>query len=86
MLEGVTRGFVLELAATLGVPVELRAPRLGEIETFDEAFLTSASRNCIPVIAAEARRVGSGAPGPVTAALRRAYDEMARREARPPLS
>jgi hypothetical protein len=85
MLEGVTRGFILELAGALGIRVELQAPKLTEVGQFDEAFLTSASRNCIPVVSVEGRRVGGGRPGPVTAALRGAYHAMAQREAAPPL-
>lgn len=85
MLEGVTRGFVLELAEAMAISVELRAPKLADIGGLDEAFLTSASRNCIPVVGVEGRPVGAGRPGPLTAALRRAYQEMAQREAAPPL-
>ncbi len=86
MLEGVTRSFILELAAAAGILVELRSPRLDELPELDEAFLTSASRNCIPVVTVEGLHVGGGRPGPVTAQLRRAYQELAAREARPALA
>lgn len=82
VLEGITRGMVLELAPEV-LPVELRAPRLQEIPAFEEAFITSSSRGIVPVVVINEQVIGNGRPGPVTAELRRRYEEQVRREAVP---
>lgn len=83
VLEGITRGLVLRLAAERGLEVELRAPRIDELTGWDEAFLSSSSRGIVPIVTIDGRPVGAGTPGPITNALRRALDELAEREARP---
>jgi len=65
ILPGITRGVVLELAAAVGVPVELRAPLTAELGGFDEIFLTSSVRGLAPVVAVDGVEVGSGRPGPL---------------------
>lgn len=83
VLEGITRGMVLELAPEV-LPVELRAPRLREIPAFQEAFITSSSRGIVPVVVINEQVIGDGRPGPITAELRRRYEAQVRREAAPP--
>jgi len=39
----------------------------------DEAFITSSIREVMPVVSADGRTIGSGAPGPVTGRLREGY-------------
>lgn len=48
MLKGITRGKVLELAKEL-LPVEERPVHLGEIRTASEAFVTSTTKQILPV-------------------------------------
>ena len=76
-LEGITRGTVLELAGRMGLEVvEGLLPR-SEIENADEMFLTSTTREIVPIVRvndnAGGRIVGNGKPGPVTRALRDSY-------------
>ena len=76
-LEGITRGTVLELARRIGMEVvEGLLPR-SEIEYADEMFLTSTTREIVPIVrindTAGDRMVGVGKPGPVTRALRESY-------------
>jgi len=82
ILAGVTRGLVLELARREGVTaveVPLSAAELGAME---ELFITSTSREILPVTRLGPGTVGDGRPGRVTrllhAAFRRAADEVAR--------
>jgi branched-chain amino acid aminotransferase len=71
-LEGVTEGVMLQLAAELGLPVEFAPLPLGEVPTWDEAFITSTNRRIIPI-----RRIDDVAlpasPGPVTRQLMAAF-------------
>ncbi|MEM7306101.1 MAG: aminotransferase class IV [Planctomycetota bacterium] len=84
MLGGIQRGIFLELAEREGVPVELVAPRLDDIERLDEMFLTSSSRAAVPIVEVEGQTVGSGRPGPVLHRLLAAYATVTA-EARPAL-
>lgn len=83
-LGGVTRGLVLALAARL-VTVRLEPVRRAELPQVSEAFLTSVSRGVLPVTRVDSRSIGAGTPGPVSRALARALEELAQREALPPL-
>jgi branched-chain amino acid aminotransferase len=80
VLEGITRRIVFELAAELGVPVALEPVRLADVGELDEAFLTSSTREVVPV-----SRIGEVpvALGPVAEKLRRAYQAYAARHAAP---
>jgi len=72
-LEGITQGTVLALARNSGLDVVegLLHPR--GIEQADEMFLTSTTREVVPIVRVDGRPVASGAPGPVTRGLRAAY-------------
>jgi len=72
-LEGITQGTVLALARNSGLEVVegLLHPR--EIAQADEMFLTSTTREVVPIVRVDGRPVASGAPGPVTLGLRAAY-------------
>jgi branched-chain amino acid aminotransferase len=77
ILEGVTRGLVLRLAAAEAVPVDEVALEPHDLERADEVFLTSTAREILPVVAVGARTVGAGRPGPVTHHLHRAFRRLA---------
>jgi branched-chain amino acid aminotransferase len=85
VLEGITRRFVLEIAASLAVPIVLEAVALPRIADFDEAFLSSASRGIVPIVRLAGVQVGKGTPGPLFRRLRAAYEERVLAEARPAL-
>jgi D-alanine transaminase len=68
---------MLEVAEEV-VGVEFRAPQVEEIDTFDEAFLTSASRGIIPVISIDGVTVGRGVPDGMTRILIEHYNQRAR--------
>ncbi len=78
-LAGVTRSLVLEVAESL-MPVELRAVRRDDLPRVDEAFLTSVSREVLPVVRIDDRPVGDGRPGPKTKAIVQAFADLVRRE------
>lgn len=73
ILPGVTRRAVLALAQEMGFKVVERAFSLAEAGAAREAFLTSATNFVMPVTQIDARIIADGVPGPVSAALRRAY-------------
>ncbi len=80
-LPGVTRSMVLEIAGAL-VPRRAGALRKDEIERTDEAFITSVSREILPVVAIDAVTIGDGRPGPVTTQVIARFREIVQQEAR----
>lgn len=69
ILEGINRKTVLELAHEMGIPTEEREIDLTELYVADEVFACGTSSFIAPVIEIDARRVGTGARGPVTARI-----------------
>jgi branched-chain amino acid aminotransferase len=77
LLPGITREFLFEVGADAGVPVREQVLRDPDLFGADEAFLTSTTREIVPVVAVDDRTVGDGRPGPVTKALLQKFRQMA---------
>ncbi|GAB6044380.1 D-amino acid aminotransferase [Endothiovibrio diazotrophicus] len=65
LLPGVTRDLVLELARAAGLPCEERAVAEAELKTADELWITSSTKEILPVTRLDGQPVGDGAPGPL---------------------
>jgi branched-chain amino acid aminotransferase len=77
VLDGITRGIVLSLAANLGLSVEERNIDLFDAYTADEAFLTSTSLCICPVHSVNGTVVNDGVvPGPMTKQLMGAFSDL----------
>lgn len=83
ILPGVTRQVVLEIARRLRIPVRERPIPERDLERAEEAFLTNALVEVLPVVRAGRRRIGSGRVGEVTQAVGRAYPETVSAEVGP---
>jgi D-alanine transaminase len=57
--------------------LEERAFKVAEALAAAEAFVTSASQIVLPVVRIDGRPIGTGAPGPIAAALRREFHRHA---------
>ena len=79
-LLGVTRSLVLEVAEGL-MPVERRAIGRGDLPAVAEAFVTSVSREVLPVVRIDGRPVGEGRVGARTRAIRDGLAALVHREA-----
>lgn len=75
ILHGVTRAFVLELAAELDIGVEERPFSLPELYAADEVFFTGTTTEVRPTVTVDGDRIASGKPGPVARALYAKYVE-----------
>src|ERR1700704_1885053 len=77
LLAGITREFLFEVGAEAGIPV--REAVLGDDDLFDadESFLTSTTREVVPIVRVDDRTIGNGNPGPVTRALLEGYRRKA---------
>lgn len=81
ILAGITRDLVLDVARGLGLPVREEDFALDALRSADEAFLTSTTREVLPIRTIDGTPVGSGRPGPVTLRLLAAFREHAARMA-----
>ena len=75
VLMGITRNVVLELARGV-FPIEERPISLAELPHVDEAFITSSSKEIMPVIRIDDLIIGDGTPGRRTYALEQRFIEM----------
>jgi branched-chain amino acid aminotransferase len=73
IVEGITRGVVLELARGMGLEVIEGMFPQNRIDYADEMLLTSTTREVVPIVRVDGRTVGSGKPGPVAEALLKSY-------------
>jgi branched-chain amino acid aminotransferase len=80
VLPGVTRSILLELAQGL-VPLRLEAVRRAQLGELSEAFVTSVSREILPVVEIDETVLGDGQPGPVARELMRRFTALVEREA-----
>ena len=81
ILHGITRAAVLRFAREAQMEVEERSFTVAEAMAADEAFITSASAFVMPIVEIDAKPIGTGKPGPITARLREIYLDEARKAA-----
>lgn len=76
LLPGITRQVILELAASIGIPILESPLPASEICRQDEAILSATTLEVTPLTRVDGHPVGSGVPGPVTQRLYQAFQEM----------
>ena len=80
MLTGITYDVVLELAAAHGLPAEVRDIADAEVRAADELWLTSSTKEVLPIVALDGRPVGhgenAGKPGPVFGKMHGWYQDF----------
>ena len=79
LLPGITREFLFEVGAEHGIPVREAVLRDDDLLGADEAFLTSTTREVVPIVRVDDRTIGSGVPGRITLELLRRFREKADR-------
>ena len=73
LLPGITRQTILEVAKKLKLTIEERAFTIAEVQSANEAFISSAATLILPVIEINNHTIGSGNIGPITKILRETY-------------
>lgn len=73
VLEGITRGAVIDLCRREGMPIEVRPVTVAEFRDADEIFATSTAGGVMPVTRLDGRILGNGAPGALTSRIRDLY-------------
>jgi len=69
LLPGITLEFLFEVGDQLGISVREQVLRDNDLFGADEAFLTSTTREVVPIVTVDDRKIGPGTPGPITRAL-----------------
>jgi len=69
ILHGVTRGYLLECAARLGIPCREVHFSRSEMLAADEVFITSTTMNVMPVTSIDGSAIGDGKPGTIAERL-----------------
>lgn len=72
VLAGVSRMIVFAICEAI-VPLRRQPANISDFDRFDEVFLSSSSRGLIPVVELDGKPIGDGRVGPITSALRKAY-------------
>jgi len=82
-LQGVTRDSVLEIARDLGLETAEGFLTRYDLYTAEECLMTGTGAEIVPVVRIDGRRIGTGAPGPVTARLREGFAALCYRDGVP---
>lgn len=73
ILPGITRAVVLEIAGSLGIPVDERPFTEAELMQADELFLAGTTADVMPIVKVNDQTIGSGKPGEITMRLYREF-------------
>jgi branched-chain amino acid aminotransferase len=76
ILEGITRRFVMDLCADMGIPCNLRNMKPEEVKSADEVFLTGTAAEVIAVTQIDDIKIGTGSEGAVTKRIRDAFKRV----------
>ena len=76
-LPGITRQMILEICARQDIATVERNVSLTELYTADEVFTTGTMGELTPVLEADGRKIGSGAPGALTRRLQEWHRDFA---------
>ncbi len=76
VLPGITRDVVLELARSAGVSYREQAVSAEQLKQADEIWISSSTRELLPVTTLDDMPVGSGKPGPVWQQLDALYQRL----------
>lgn len=69
LLPGITRDLILELAATNNIPFEETEISRERLFDADEIWVTSSTKEILPITQLDGQKVGSGKPGPVWSSM-----------------
>lgn len=88
ILPGITYDVVIELARANRMPLEIRQVSEAEVRDADELWLTSSTKEVLPISTLDGKPVGQGAdagkPGPLAARMHQLYQDYKRTVMRAP--
>ena len=78
ILPGITRQVILELAQNNGIQFSEEIISIQALQTATEIWITSSTREIIPVVELDSEKVGYGKPGPVWQKMNQLFQEYKR--------
>ncbi|MBI3571203.1 MAG: D-amino-acid transaminase [Gammaproteobacteria bacterium] len=75
ILPGITRDLVVEIARAKGIACDELPVKIEMLRSADEVWLTSSTKEILPITRIDGRPVGSGKPGPMHARMFALYKE-----------
>jgi len=85
ILPGITYDVVLEILRGNAIPHEVRPVRESELRSADEVWVTSSSREVLPITTLDGKPVGPGKPGPVGLRVHALYQQYKAQVMRAPV-
>jgi D-alanine transaminase len=76
ILPGITYDVVVEIAQANKLPIEFGELTEAEVRAADEIWVTSSSKEVVPVVTLDGAKVGDGRPGPVFARMYQLYQDF----------
>lgn len=76
LLGGITRSSLLSLGIKNGLPMAEKVLRAQDILGADEVFITSSTREVLPITQVEGQAIGNGLPGPFTQKIHALYRDF----------
>lgn len=73
ILDGITRGILLELAREAGIAVEEGEFTAESLQTAEECFLSNTTMEVMPATQLDGRPIGNGSPGPLSTRLHQIF-------------
>ncbi|HEX7794049.1 MAG TPA: aminotransferase class IV [Vicinamibacterales bacterium] len=77
LLAGITREYLFEVGRDAGIAIREQMLKDADLLGADEAFLTSTTRELVPIVRVDSHTIGDGRPGPVTKSLLQAFRRKA---------
>jgi branched-chain amino acid aminotransferase len=78
LLPGITREFLFEVGRNEDIEVREQVLHDDDLLAADEAFLTSTTREVLPIVSVDDRNIAGGRPGPITLKLLKAFRAVCR--------
>ncbi|MDX5150936.1 MAG: aminotransferase class IV, partial [Acidiferrobacterales bacterium] len=75
ILPGITRDLIVELAQANSLCIEERAVPMDELLAAEEVWMTSSTKEILPIVKINNNKVGSGKPGPMHKRMLSIYQE-----------
>lgn len=73
---GITRSKVMKVLDEMGLKVKETVMKKNDLLKADEAFLTSALLEAMPLVSCDNHKIGSGLPGKITSIVREQYHQI----------
>lgn len=80
ILAGITRAMVVEICRDCDLFVDERPVSGAELASADEIWITSSTKDVLPIVKLDGANVGTGRPGPLWKILAASYSEHKRRK------